>query len=440
MFCLLQCRWVALYYNAGLCIGSLLNRLQAMPKKQNIYLLACCYNEARLLPFFLDYYTHFIGVSRFFLFDGGSTDDTANIIRDYPVEMFVHKSDKLDDRQLMYFRNEGYKQWRQECDWFIVCDVDEFLYHPDIHAVLENYKTEGITVPLVEGFEMLSKKFPTFKKGDYLPNFIRTGLPNPAYYNKHLIFDPVIDINYTLGCHGANPTGPVRKSTQADFKNLHYKILSFEYFHSKAKSSSERISDWNKEVGAGFHYAEFAKKSENEFLQYFVNADNVFNNANDRIAADPLASYIAQHLLKDTEEFVLLDLSNSGRYASPISQSLQLLEIKFGTHRITIDHPPTEIDTIALSNLMSLRQHCNVVYLDISMLKFPELSTSEALTVMLSVLLVNAASRGILVLIDMAHSSAEVRDQLMSCEILLRRFSLSRYENMLLATQKAATD
>jgi hypothetical protein len=168
-----------------------------------------------------------------------------------------------------------------------------------------------------------------------------------------------------------------------------------------------------------------------------VSADNVFNNANDRIAGDPLASYIAQHLLKDTEEFVLLDLSNSGRYSSPISQSLQLLEVKFGTHRITIDHPPTEIDTLALSNLMSLRQHCNVVYLDISMLKFPELSTSEALTVMLSVLLMNAASRGVLVLIDMAHTSTEVRDQLMSCEILLRRFSLSRYENILLATQKA---
>jgi hypothetical protein len=89
---------------------------------------------------------------------------------------------------------------------------------------------------------------------------------------------------------------------------------------------------------------------------------------------------------------------------------------------------------------MSLRQHCNVVYLDVSMLKIPALSLAEALTLVLSAILVNAGSREVLILVDIAHSATEARDQLMSCEFLLRRFSLSRYENLLLANRKATAE
>ncbi len=403
-------------------------------QKQKIYLVACCYNEGKLLPFFLDYYANFIGVSKFFLFDGGSTDDTPEIIKDYPVELIVHKSDKLDDRQLMYFRNEGYKTWRNECDWFIVCDIDEFLFHPDIHTALAGYKSQGITLPLVEGFEMLSKQFPVFKKGDYMPNFIQTGTPNPAYYNKHLIFDPIIDINYTLGCHQAQPTGPVKKNEQFEFKNLHYKILSYDYFLSKAKAARDRISDWNKEVGAGFHYAEFAKKTETEFLSFFSAADNVFAPVNPQIDAHPLANFIATHLLRDTDEFRLLDLSNNGRYASSLEPVFQPLEKKFGARRVRIDHTPSVIDAEAVRAVMSLSKRCNTAYIDVSMLKVEGLSFKESLTLLLSVLASQSAGRSLLALLDLAFSSAQVQSELLECEFLKNRFQLAKFENLVLAT------
>ena len=405
--------------------------------RQKIYLLACCYNEARLMPFFLDYYCNFIGVSRVFLYDGGSTDNTSEIIKDYPVDMFVHKADKVDDRQLMHFRNEGYKQWRTECDWFIVCDIDEFLYHPDIHTVLADYKKNGITLPRVEGFEMLSKEFPVFKKGDYLPGYIRTGSPNPAYYNKHLIFDPVLDINYMLGCHQARPTGPVKLSEQADFKNLHHKVLSYEYFLAKAVQTRDRLSDWNKEVGAGFHYADHARKTKEEFLQYFVEADNVFEPVNPQIAADPVANFVASYLLQDIQEYRVLDLSNWGRYPSSIGKTFELLHKKFGGRHVRVEHPAGAIELGALRAIANLESSCNTVYLDASMLKMGGLSFKDALSTLLGLLTAKAVDRKLLILIDLASADETTRTELMQCEFLLREFNLARSETMVLGTLKA---
>ena len=407
----------------------------AQPPK--IYLVSCCFNEGRLLPFFLDYYTNYVGVSRFFLFDGGSTDNTSEVIKDYPVEMFVHKTDKVDDRQLMHFRNEGYKAWRTECDWFIVCDIDEFLYHPDIHNLLNSYKEQKITLPLVEGFEVLSKRFPVFKPRDFLPNYLRTDTPNPAYYNKHLIFDPVLDINYMLGCHQARPTGPVKLSERAELKNLHHKVLSLEYFHSKANMMRDRLSDWNKEIGAGFHYADHAKKSEAEFLNYFVDADNIYEPVNHLIAADPLAGFIANHLLRDSEEYRLLDLSNSGRYPSSVGATFNLLQKKFGGQHFQPEHPPGLLNLAALRSLINLDSHCNTVYLDAAMLKIDGLEFKDAVSTLVMLLTAKAAKHKLLLLIDLAATAEQARNDLMRCEFLLTHFDLHRSESIVLASLKS---
>ena len=246
--------------------------------KPIIYVLACCFNEAAILPFFLDHYTNYVGATKIFLYDGGSTDGSDLIVNDYPVEFIVEKHDKLDDTVLMRIRNEEWKKHRNECDWFIVCDVDEFLYHPDLRNKLMEYKRNGITLPMVEGSEMFSKVFPRFEKGRYLHQFITTGSPNPGFYNKNLIFDPKIDINYTMGCHHCLPTGDVKRSARAEFKNLHYKLLSFDYLTMKARKSDERLSDWNLQHGAGIHYKGLANQKNEEFIQMFKAADNVLNS------------------------------------------------------------------------------------------------------------------------------------------------------------------
>ncbi|MES2264494.1 MAG: glycosyltransferase family 2 protein [Pseudomonadota bacterium] len=241
-----------------------------------ICVVAVCFNEGAILPFFLDHYINFVGASKIVLHDGGSTDDTAQIAARYPqVELVVKTSEKLDDRELMAIRNEEWKKYRNECDWMVVCDVDEFIYHPQLRAKLAEFKRDGITLPMVEGFEMLSKQHPQHVPGRFIWQDIQAGNPNPAYYNKNLIFDPVIDINYTLGCHHCEPTGPVKRSDSFIFKNLHYRMLSHRHIVEKSRRAAARLSDWNKQTNAGFHYRINAEMQRADYNKMFVGASNV---------------------------------------------------------------------------------------------------------------------------------------------------------------------
>lgn len=241
-----------------------------------ITVMACCFNEAAILPFFIEHYQQFVGATRIVLQDGGSTDETAAIVARYPgVELVVKRSEKLDDRELLQIRNEAWKPWRDEADWMIVCDVDEFLYHPDIKAELRRLRDEGVTLPMVEGFEMLSKRFPEHRPDRYLWQDIQAGFAVPDYYNKNLIFDPRIDINYHLGCHSCAPTGPVRRSEGTAFRNLHYRMLSHQHIVDKSRRAAARLSDWNRQSNAGFHYRQHAVMPEADYNRQFLKASNV---------------------------------------------------------------------------------------------------------------------------------------------------------------------
>ncbi len=251
-------------------------QLQQELEPLRIVVLAVCFNEAPILPFFIEHYLNHVGATRIVLHDGGSSDGTAELVARYPqVELIVKKSDKLDDRELMAIRNEAWKPMRDEADWMIVCDVDEFLYHPQMKSELRRLRRDGITLPMVEGFEMLSKRFPERQDARLLWQEIQTGFPVPRYYNKNLIFDPRIDINYTLGCHGCQPSGPVRRSEGFVFRNLHFRMLSHGHIVEKSRRAAARLSEWNQQTNAGFHYRQHAVMPMADYNRQFLGAANV---------------------------------------------------------------------------------------------------------------------------------------------------------------------
>jgi hypothetical protein len=262
-----------------------------------IYVLAVCFNEARMLPYFLDHYINFLGAKKIILHDGGSTDGTAEIAARYPqVELIVKVSEKLDDRELMAIRNEEWKKYRDECDWMIVCDVDELLYGPHLRTTLAGFKRDGVTLPMVEGFEMRNKVTPPHQPGRYLWEINQMGKASPQYNNKNIIFDPSIDINYLLGCHSCAPTGPVKRSDGYEFKMLHYCMLSYEAVVQKSMRSAARLSDWNKETNAGFHYRINAMMARSDYNRWFAAVANVLapreRPSAQRTVIEPLLQYL----------------------------------------------------------------------------------------------------------------------------------------------------
>jgi glycosyltransferase involved in cell wall biosynthesis len=246
-------------------------------------------NEGRILPFFLDHYSKFC--DSIMICDGHSTDNTADVVSQYSKTKLVYLDDgnELDDLTLLDIRNNYYKQFRDQFDWQIVCDVDEFLYHPNILGVLKEFKDRGVTWPQVNGYQMISKVFPTY--GVPITDQVKRGIWDTSRYpgsiRKRIIFDPqkITNINYNMGCNYAEPQGIVVPDCEAHtngdgeyaslgtflkdapikLKMLHYKYLSYEYTVNKSTFHMNRRSEHTTKNKYGFHYESLAKMSEHEY-------------------------------------------------------------------------------------------------------------------------------------------------------------------------------
>lgn len=228
-----------------------------------INVIACCKNEERILPFFLDYYSEFCDTIT--IADGHSTDNSVEIIKQYPKAVLVNLDEgkELHDGELHDIRNEYYKQFRGQYDWQIVVDVDEFVYAEDILNVLEEYQREGVTIPRVEGYNMGSMVFPVL--GIPLVKQVTRGVSDALMQNKLAIFNPQVDINYHIGCHWAEPSGNVKWSKTYKIKLLHYRYLSYKHFIDKSTWADQRRSRYNIDNGFGIHYSRFIKMTEEEY-------------------------------------------------------------------------------------------------------------------------------------------------------------------------------
>jgi len=230
-----------------------------------INVIACCWNEEKMLPFFLDYYSSFC--DSIILYDGGSTDRSLEIISKYPKAKVISydSGEYSDELVLVKIRSERYKEYAKDYDWQIIVDIDEFLYHPDILNLLKQYKEEGVTIPLTDGYEMYSNEFP--REEDNLIKTIQYGKKSELY-SKNCIFNPHdINIRYAPGSHTCDPLGYVKYSKTAELKFLHYKFLSWKYLIERSRICDKRASEENKKHYMGIHYAKYMKISPDKFAE-----------------------------------------------------------------------------------------------------------------------------------------------------------------------------
>jgi hypothetical protein len=96
---------------------------------QELCLFAVVRNEARRLPFFLQYYSR-RGVSRFFIVDNDSADGTTELLLSRPDVHVFHTAARYSQSHygLSWIRSllDSYGQGR----WCIVVDADEFVVYP----------------------------------------------------------------------------------------------------------------------------------------------------------------------------------------------------------------------------------------------------------------------------------------------------------------------
>jgi len=222
------------------------------------------FNEEKILPFTLDYYSNIC--EKIFIYDNMSTDSSDEIYTKYPKVTVIKWDSKGEINEMNYIniKSNGYKQYSRNADWVIVCDCDEFLYHPKLIEKLEYYKSNGVTVPKVNGHDMVSEKFPEYN-GNPITDKIKTGSEVYPPFCKNIIFNPKLDVQYGIGGHSFQCQNATY-SNSAEFKLLHYKFLGVEYVENIYKARAERLSEFNKQHKFGEHYFNVPYEYMNKLL------------------------------------------------------------------------------------------------------------------------------------------------------------------------------
>jgi hypothetical protein len=129
-------------------------------------------------------------------------------------------------------------------------DADEFIYHPQILSELESYKHLGYRILKCDAFQMLSQVFPTTAGQIY--EEVNSGIAD-GRYTKAVVFDPSIDLSFSVGRHSVECDGTEIK--ESSLKLLHCRYLSADHMHNKHRRNYERLSSTNRERGYGGHNA-----------------------------------------------------------------------------------------------------------------------------------------------------------------------------------------
>lgn len=222
------------------------------------------YNEEAILPFTLDYYSTFC--DKIFIYDNESTDGSDSIFKRYKkVSVLKWKSDTINELNYLQIKNNAYKNSiKDNVDYVIVCDCDEFLYHPNLVDKLKEFKQQGIDMPMVKGFEMISEEFPSYNE-ELITKQVKEGCDND-FLNKNIVFNPMKDVEFGIGCH-TNHSPDSKKTEYAELLMLHYKFLSKKYVSNRYDMLEKRLSDFNKAYGFGHHYNK--QNAESQFENYF---------------------------------------------------------------------------------------------------------------------------------------------------------------------------
>lgn len=213
------------------------------------------HNSEYILPHFIKWYRTRLVDCRIIVLDNESTDSTKHVALTLGCEVIEHHisiQGKYSEEALIQTKNNIWKE--SLTDWVIVCDPDEFLDISSNDLICNHTIIQGI------GYNMVNVN----DTSDICS--IRHGVRVEGY-DKMLCFNKrhINEINYTVGCHSAYPTGTVIFSKRKPCL-LHMKYMNVDILIEKYKLASSRLSDLDIVKGHGCHY----HASEDSFREQFI--------------------------------------------------------------------------------------------------------------------------------------------------------------------------
>jgi len=219
----------------------------------SVDLYAACWNEERIIPFFLQHYEPL--VDRIVIYDDDSTDRSVELLRGSPkveVRPIRRNAESYLDEHLALFETCWHES-RGRAKWVCLVDLDEFLFHPEWHQYLAAQKDAGVTIIQALGYDLVSENFPA--AGTALATTLACG-QRDIHLDKTSLFDPdaVERINHSVGRHRCAPVGRLVAPARYSVQLRHYKTLGLDYLLERSHALAGRLTGDDRARGWSTHY------------------------------------------------------------------------------------------------------------------------------------------------------------------------------------------
>lgn len=245
-------------------------------KKPIVHAYFLCYNEANILPHLLKHYLTFC--EKVIIVDNYSNDDSLKIIKSFENTDIIqyNSNNELRDDIYVQLKNNVWKHSKNIADYVIVGDADEFLYHPNMISFLSEAYNNGVTIFKPEGYHMVADEDLILDPNMNILNEVKKGVRTNVL-DKMMMFNcnKINEINYSFGCHTANPSGDIKLLSDNSLKMLHYKFMGLKDHMYKQKIRGERLSNFNKQYGLGTYYLFTEEQQINDYRSYLEKREGV---------------------------------------------------------------------------------------------------------------------------------------------------------------------
>lgn len=230
---------------------------------ESVRIHAICYNEERILPFFINHYKNHFPLCVVVIYDNYSTDNSVKIAKDLGCEVqSVDTKGEINDSIWQKMKNTCWQGQKEK--WAIVVDCDE-LIEADFQSLLSN---QPFNIHKFQGIQMVGEGQPYDK--------INFGVPD-SVYSKSVLFNTlqIAEMNYSVGAHTANPTPKkgykIVYCKDSALRLFHYKWVDFDIVISKHRHYAKRLSVENKVNSWGWHYTEEEVKQKEYYKSLLKN-------------------------------------------------------------------------------------------------------------------------------------------------------------------------
>lgn len=222
------------------------------------YVLSVCWNEEFFLPYFLQHYSF---ATKIVIFDNMSSDNSVALMKQHPnVEICTYNTNaQIRDDIYLEIKNHAWKQYRHLCDWVIIVDIDELIYHPlGIPAFVQSLPPH-VGIAKCKGYEMFCPNLSPFSPEVPIYQKCVTGVPGIKLDKCTLLNTKMVqEINYLTGCHQAFPQ--LARPNMTIYTHPQFVLLHYKFIHPlpqmifRYKQMARRLSRENVLNGWGFHY------------------------------------------------------------------------------------------------------------------------------------------------------------------------------------------